>query len=104
MPEFSWTYTIWIVVAHWLICEDRMKTFKQLIKEGTYKVEIQGLPTVFISSDNPAEIKRKLRKIVKRSEMIDNVERVQKSDVRKHFQIRLRDQDIEGDDLEDDDK
>ena len=68
---------------------------KKIIDEATYQVDIEGLPKMFMDTDNPGSLKRELRKIVRKVDMVKNVERVQKSDVRKHLQLKLKGQDDE---------
>ena len=62
---------------------------KKIVDEATYQVDIEGLPKMFMDTDNPGSLKRELRKIVRKVDMVKNVERVQKSDVRKHLQLKL---------------
>tara|TARA_B100000575_G_scaffold67062_2_gene51771 strand:+ start:2306 stop:4018 length:1713 start_codon:yes stop_codon:yes gene_type:complete len=68
---------------------------KKIVDEATYQVDIEGLPKMFMDTDNPGSLKRELRKIVRKVDMVKNVERVQKSDVRKHLQLKLKGQDDE---------
>ena len=65
------------------------------IKEATYQVDIDGLPKMFMDTDNPGELRRDLRKIVRKVDMVKDVKRVQKSDVRKHLQLKLKGHDGE---------
>lgn len=65
------------------------------VKEGTYQVDIEGLPKMFMSSDNPGQLRRDLRKIVRKVDMVNDVKRIQKSDVRKHLQLKLQGKDEE---------
>ena len=67
------------------------------MKEATYQVDIDGLPKMFMDTDNPGELKRDLRKIVRKVDMVKDVKRVQKSDVRKHLQLKLKGHDGEED-------
>ena len=66
---------------------------KKTVDEGTYKVEIEGLPKMYIDTDNPGELRRDLRKIVRKVDMVKNVERVQKSEVRKDLQLKIQGKD-----------
>ena len=66
---------------------------KKTVDEGTYKVEIEGLPKMYIDTDNPGELRRDLRKIVRKVDMVKNVERVQKSQVRKDLQLKIQGKD-----------
>jgi len=64
-----------------------------MMGEGTYKVEIEGLPKMYMDTDNPGELRRDLRKIVRKVDMVKNVERVQKSQVRKDLQLKIQGKD-----------
>ena len=66
---------------------------KKTVDEGTYKVEIEGLPRMYMDTDNPGELRRDLRKIVRKVDMVKNVERVQKSQVRKDLQLKIQGKD-----------
>ena len=66
---------------------------KKTVNEGTYKVEIEGLPKMYMDTDNPGELRRDLRKIVRKVDMVKNVERVQKSQVRKDLQLKIQGKD-----------
>ena len=68
---------------------------KKIIDEATYQVDIDGLPKMFMDTDNPGELRRDLRKIVRKVDMVKDVKRVQKSDVRKHLQLKLKGHDGE---------
>jgi len=54
-------------------------------EEIDYKVSVDGLPDMYIKAKSPAEIKTKLRKIVKKPDTIQSVERVTKSMLNKIF-------------------
>jgi vacuolar-type H+-ATPase subunit C/Vma6 len=62
-----------------------MKSFKQFLEELDYKVKVDGLPDMYVKANNPSEVKVNLRKIVKKPDMIQSVERVTRNDVRKVF-------------------
>ena len=66
---------------------------KKTVDEGTYKVEIEGLPKMYMDTDNPGELRRDLRKIVRKVDMVKNVERVQKSEVRKDLRLKIQGKD-----------
>ena len=70
-----------------------MTVKKKTVDEGTYKVEIEGLPKMYMDTDNPGELRRDLRKIVRKVDMVKNVERVQKSQVRKDLQLKIQGKD-----------
>ena len=62
-----------------------MKSFKYFYEEMNYRVKIDGLPDMFVKANSPGEVKMSLRKIVKKPDMIQSIEKVTKSDVRKTF-------------------
>ena len=66
-----------------------MQKFKEFL-EAHYAVDIEGLPKLYMQTDNPGALKRDLRKIVRKVDMINSLERVQKSDIRKALQLKLR--------------
>lgn len=76
-----------------------MKKFKEsldfLKEESNYKVEIEGLPTMFISASSPSEVRMNLRRLLKKGDMIKNIERVIDQDVRKHFRLKAQGKDVE---------
>lgn len=73
-----------------------MKSFKSFM-EATYKVEIEGLPTMYVDSDSEGKVKQELRKLVKKPDMIKDVERVTPAQVKKHFRLKAagKDEEIE---------
>ena len=71
-----------------------MQTFKSyLVEDANYKVEIEGLPTMFIGASSPADLKMKLRKMLKKADMITSVTRVVDGEVRKHFRLKAQGKD-----------
>ena len=71
-----------------------MQTFKSyLAEDANYKVEIEGLPTMFIGASSPADLKMKLRKMLKKADMITSVTRVVDGEVRKHFRLKAQGKD-----------
>ena len=62
-----------------------MKSFKYFYEEMNYRVKIDGLPDMFVKANSPGEVKMNLRKIVKKPDMVQSIEKVTKSDVRKTF-------------------
>ena len=62
-----------------------MKSFKQFLEEVDFRVKVDGLPDMFVKATNQSEVKMNLRKIVKKPDMIQSVERVTRNDVRKVF-------------------
>lgn len=62
-----------------------MKSFKQFMEEVDYRVSVEGLPDMYVKAKSPSEVKASLRKIVKKPDMIQSIERVTKSDIKKVF-------------------
>lgn len=62
-----------------------------LHEENYYKVDIEGLPTMYVTGTGPGGVKAGLRKIVRKPEMITGIERVTKTDVRKAFRMKMMD-------------
>lgn len=62
-----------------------MKSFKQFMEEMDYRVSVDGLPDMYVKANSPSEVRVNLRKIVKKPEMIQSVERVTKSEIKKVF-------------------
>lgn len=72
-----------------------MKKFKQFSEEMTFKVEVEGLPSMYIDGNSPGEVKNHLRKLVKQPSMIKSVERQTKHDVKKMYRKRAQGKDID---------
>lgn len=72
-----------------------MKSFKSFYEEMTFKVEVEGLPAMFIGGNSPGEVKSHLRKLIKQPSMIKSVERQTKHDVKKMYRKRAQGKDID---------
>ena len=69
------------------------KTFEQIRKEGfSFKVDVEGLPSMFMTGNSPAEVKAHLRTLVKQPSMIKGVKRVTKHDKKKELRKRSIDE------------
>ena len=68
---------------------------KESVQEATYKVDVEGLPSMFVDAGGPAEVKQNLRKILKKADMVRGVERVQPAEVKKHFRLKAQGKDEE---------
>jgi hypothetical protein len=66
-----------------------------LNEETYYKVDIEGLPTMYVTGKGEGAVKAGLRKIVKKPDMVTGVERVTKADVKKAFRMKAMDKDEE---------
>ena len=69
--------------------------YKAMTEEATFKVNIEGLPMMFISGMGTGDVKAKLRKIVKQPSMIKDVERVTDAEVKKNFRLKAQGRDEE---------
>jgi hypothetical protein len=58
---------------------------KSVEEETDYKVTVDGLPDMYVKADSPSAVKNSLRKVVKNTEMIKNVERIAKASLQKMF-------------------
>jgi predicted kinase len=72
-----------------------MKKFKQFSEEMTFKVEVEGLPSLFMSGNSPGQVKNHLRKLIKQPSMIKSVERQTKHDVKKTYLAKAQGKDID---------
>ena len=68
---------------------------QQVDEETNFKVNIEGLPMMFMSGMGQGEIMQKLRKIVKQPSMIQSVKRVTDADVKKTFRLKAQGRDDE---------
>ena len=75
-------------------------TRKELLKralakeETNFKVEIEGLPTMYMKAKTPGELKQQLRKIVKQPSLIKDVDRIEKAKVRKAFRQKAQGREV----------
>ena len=63
-----------------------MKTFV----EASFKVDVAGLPPIFMDARSSVEIRKKLRKQLKFPDDIENIERITKGEKIKSFKDRLK--------------
>ena len=61
----------------------------------TFKVEIEGLPALFMAGNSPGQVKNHLRKLIKQPSMIKGVERQTKHDVKKMYRKKAQGKDID---------
>jgi len=76
---------------------DHYDRFKKLNEDMDYSVEIEGLPKMYVKGKSPMDVKAILRKIVKKPDMIQNVERTTKSQLRKAFMLKAQGKDEDED-------
>jgi len=68
---------------------------KKLKTEDTnFKVEIDGLPTMYMKAKTPGELKQQLRKIVKQPSLIKDVDRIEVSKVKKAYRDKAQGRDV----------
>ena len=72
-----------------------MKNFKSFYEDMTFKVEVEGLPALFMSGNSPGQVKNHLRKLIKQPSMIKSVERQTKYDVKKMYRAKAQGKDID---------
>ena len=60
-----------------------MKKFKQFYEEFMFRVEVEGLPQMFMKGNSPGEVKTHLRKLVNQPSMVKSVDRMTKHDIKK---------------------
>ena len=76
--------------------ETQSSKFNESVNEDmNYKVSIEGLPDFFVSAKNPGEVKLKMRKMLKKPDMLSNVERVPDAAMKKHFRLKAQGKDEE---------
>jgi pyridoxine/pyridoxamine 5'-phosphate oxidase len=61
---------------------------KKVDEEFTFKVDVEGLPALFMKGNSPGSVKAHLRKLVKQPSMVKDVKRVTKHDKKKEFRKR----------------
>ena len=68
---------------------------RALNKEDTnFKVEIDGLPTMYMKAKTPGELKQQLRKIVKQPSLIKDVDRIEVSKVKKAYRDKAQGREV----------
>jgi hypothetical protein len=71
---------------------DKLNTVSE---ESSYRVEVEGLPTMYINSKSPTEVKANLRRLLKKADQIKSVDRVPESEVRKAFRLKSQGKETE---------
>jgi len=72
-----------------------MKSFKSFYEDLTFKVEVEGLPAMYMSGNSPGQVKNHLRKLVKQPSMIKSVKRQTKFDVKKMYRDKSQGKEVE---------
>jgi hypothetical protein len=65
-----------------------MKSFKSYLEEASFKVEVDGLPTMYVDADSAGKVKQNLRKLLKKADVINNIERIAPAEVKKAFRLK----------------
>jgi len=72
-----------------------VKAFRTMLEEASYKVDVEGLPTMYVQSSSPTEVKTNLRKLLKKADMIKSVDRIPDVEVKKAFRLKAMGKDEE---------
>jgi len=72
-----------------------MKKFKSFYEDLTFKVEVEGLPAMYMSGNSPGQVKNHLRKLVKQPSMIKSVKRQTKFDVKKMYRDKAQGKEVD---------
>jgi hypothetical protein len=78
--------------------KDLLDKYKELrdVHEATFKVDIEGLPAMFIDAGSASQVKKTLRQMLKKpDDTIKGVDRVQPAEVKKHFRLKALGKDEE---------
>ena len=66
------------------------------LDEATFKVDIDGLPSMFVDAESAPQVKKTLRQMLKKpDDKIKGIERVQPAEVKKHFRLKALGKDEE---------
>ena len=61
----------------------------------TFRVEVDGLPAMYIDGNSPGQVKNHLRKLIKQPSMIKGVSRMTKHDVKKTYRAKAQGKDVD---------
>ena len=65
--------------------------FTNYLNELYFKVDIEGIPAVYMDAPSPSSIKQNLRKVIRNAdENIHSIEKVQRQDIVKAFRLRAK--------------
>ena len=65
------------------------------LEEARWKVKIEGLPPIYMDSSSAGEVKTQLRKLLKKPDMIQDIERVTDAEVKKDLRDRISGKEVE---------
>ena len=78
--------------------EENLNDVLDIIMEAYFKVDIEGLPPVFMTGPSGTTIKQDLRRIIKKAdENVTSIERVQRADIIKAFRLQAQGKSIDND-------
>lgn len=63
-------------------------------EEFSFKVDIEGLPSLFMTGNSPGSVKSHLRKLVKQPSMVKDVKRVTKHDKKKELRKKSMEEEV----------
>ena len=66
------------------------ETEEDALEEATFKVKVAGLPTIYMDGTSSGSVKASLRKMVKRPEDIETVDRITTTDYKKELRGRIK--------------
>ena len=58
--------------------------------EARFKVDVDGLPTMFVDAKSPGEVRANLRKKLKKPDDVQSIERVTPEKIKQHFRMVVR--------------
>jgi hypothetical protein len=65
------------------------------LEEARWKVKIEGLPPIYMDSKSAGEVRSQLRKLIKKPDMIQDIERVTDAEVKKAFRDKASGKEVE---------
>tara|TARA_A100001391_G_scaffold167599_1_gene128038 strand:- start:1131 stop:3473 length:2343 start_codon:yes stop_codon:yes gene_type:complete len=85
-----------MAIAAYLDARDKGKAKSE---DMTFKVEVDGLPAMYIDGNSPGQVKNHLRKLIKQPSMIKGVSRMTKYDMKKTYRAKAQGKDVEEEDM-----
>ena len=84
-----------MALAAYLSAKKESTNESYIKEEASFKVDIEGLPTLFMTDASAGQVMAKLRSIVKQPSLINKVERVTDHEVKKTFRLKAQGRDDE---------
>ena len=85
-----------MAIAAYLDARDKGKAKSE---DMTFKVEVDGLPAMYIDGNSPGQVKNHLRKLIKQPSMIKGVSRMTKHDVKKTYRAKAQGKEVDEEDM-----